>query len=369
MKEKGNLCQLAFLDIYGYNMDIAINIQMYNKEANIFRKIDVTQIRIDAFRPLDEQLLEVIQEKLRIEWTYNSNALEGNTLTLGETAFFLREGLTSEGRPLQDYLEARNHLEAILELQDIIYSKRKLTENLIKQLHSLLLADIHHTIALGADGKRIEKPLHAGQYKKRPNHVLTMTGRIHYYTEPIHVKDEMEALLNWYNKESKKLHPIEKAAIFHYRFVAIHPFDDGNGRMARILMNLILMQSGYPPCIIRNVRRRDYLSCLEKIDMNKDFSIMSQFVGEELFYTQQVIIDVIEGKADTEYREEKKSMSKDVRIEKILHILDKELMSIGQIHTHLPFIKRPTLKKDLQELVKENKIRKKGRGKGVVYYH
>src|SRR3989339_1334635 len=108
----------------------------------ILNKIDQIRQKIDAFWPFDANLQKTLQEQLRIEWTYNSNAIEGNTLTLGETAFYLREGLTSEGKPLKDYLEARNHAEAIDGLQEIIERKRDLTEGLIKELHAVLLKGI-----------------------------------------------------------------------------------------------------------------------------------------------------------------------------------------------------------------------------------
>src|SRR3989338_3026741 len=143
------------------------------------KKIDDLQRKVDTFRPFSKGLLALWQERLRIDWTYNSNAIEGNTLTYGETAFFLREGLTSEGKPLKDYVEAKNHAEAIDYLHDVIQSKRTLTESFIKELHGLLLRDIEYTIALGAGGKLIHKPLGAGRYKLRPNHVLTLSGTIH----------------------------------------------------------------------------------------------------------------------------------------------------------------------------------------------
>lgn len=331
----------------------------------LFNKIDSLKRDIDSFKPLEPELQKTLQEKLRIEWTYNSNAIEGNTLTFGETLFFLREGLTSEGKPLHDYLEARNHAEAIDDLQDILGRKRALTEGLIKELHAVLLKGTESTTALGLGGQKITKPVSPGQYKTRPNHVLTLSGQIHYYADPIHVKDEMEKLIAWF-QEAKKLHPIERAALFHYRFVSIHPFDDGNGRLARILMNLILMQEGYPPCIIQKIHRRHYLECLSLADTQGQTEPFVSFVASELLATQKTILDILKG-APNNLAAAPISLHQHEREEKILETLTHGARSIGQIHALLPQIKRPTLKSDLQRLVRQKKIKKKGTGKGVVY--
>lgn len=341
--------------------------------APILQKIDLLQSKINKLRPLKPDLMATLQEKLRIEWTYNSNAIEGNTLTLGETMFFLREGLTSEGKPLNDYLEAKSHAEAIDGLYEIIQGDREVSESLIKQLHGVLMKGVEFTYAKGSSGQIIHKPFHAGQYKLQSNHVLTLSGKIHYYTEPLKVKDEMEKLVKWYINE-KNLHALEKAAIFHYRFVAIHPFDDGNGRMARLLMNLILMKNNYPPCIIQNAHRRRYLETLEIVDMKKDYSPFISWIGEELLATQENILNILSGKNPTgeqkiSYKNTSLSLNEFQRESMILETLkNKKTLSIGQILELIPSIKRPTLKSDLKRLTDSETIRKKGRGKGVVYY-
>ncbi len=326
--------------------------------------IDDLRAKIDAYRPFSEGLLKFWQERLRIDWTYNSNAIEGNTLTYGETAFFLREGLTSEGKPLKDYVEAKNHAEAIDYLQEVVQSERKLTEGFIKELHGLLLRDIDHTIAKGADGKLIHKPLSAGKYKMWPNHVLTLSGTIHKYTEPVKVLDEMQGLLQWF-KEKKKLHPVERAALFHYRFVCIHPFDDGNGRMARLLMNLLLMQAGYPPCVVRNSRRREYLQSLERADSTGSTDEFVRCIAGELIQTEKTMLGVLEGKPLPPIPGEK--LHREARRELILKAIGSDTLSIGQITDRVPRIKRPTLKNDLSALVRARKLKKSGVGKGVTY--
>jgi len=328
--------------------------------------IDLKQ-RIDRHRPFDSNLNQAIREKLKIEWTYNSNALEGNTLTLGETAFFLREGLTSEGKPLKDFLEAKNHAEAIHALENMVHDKKNITEHFIKSLHQILLDGIEYTHAKGRNGQLIKKPLTPGKYKTRPNHVLTVSGNIHHYTEPEQVQIEMEKLIQWYRSaEAQSISAIERAAIFHYRFVSIHPFDDGNGRIARLLMNLILMKDGFPPCVIRNENRKYYLSELEKVDNTQNFNSFLSFIIEELTKTMELVYNLLLQKefvepwtSSTPNREERRKM--------ILFIAQGKVFSIGQMHTALPQIKRPTLKKDLQDLVKEGKLKTEGVRKGVVY--
>ncbi|MFA5793389.1 MAG: Fic family protein [Candidatus Gracilibacteria bacterium] len=335
--------------------------------SRFIQKIEDLQTKINSRKPFSREILKLWQEKLRIDWTYNSNAIEGNTLTYGETAFFLREGLTSEGKPFKDYLEAKNHAEAIDYLLDVIKGNREITEGFIKELHALLLKDIHFTYAKGGHGQLIKKPLNAGKYKILPNHVLTISGKIHKYTDPIHVKDEMEDLIKWFNQE-KTINIIEKACVFHYKFVAIHPFDDGNGRMARLLMNLILMKAGYPPCVIKNVNRRKYLQSLEIIDTEKNYQQFVAFICEELLSTQKTMLNVLEGKEDTS-ADYSITMNRNEREEKIINIIGKKPISISQIIEKIPQIKRPTLKSDLSRLLKAKRIKRIGLGKGALYLH
>lgn len=351
------------LDIFGYTYKRAYP----NKFMQILDKIDQIRVNIDAFRPFSESLQKTLQEQLRIEWTYNSNAIEGNTLTLGETAFFLREGLTSEGKPLHDYLEAQNHAEAIDRLQDIILSKQPLTENCIKALHAVLMKGADFTLAQGQYNQIIHKPVHISEYKKQPNHVLTLSGKIHYHVEPIHVHDQMEALLNWLDT-SGKLHPVERAATFHYQFVSIHPFDDGNGRMSRLLMNLLLMQAGYYPCIIQNAHRRNYIQTLEQVDTTHDVISFITFVAQELLTTQKKVLEILQGKA-VALTQATTQLNAIERINRIMYVLQTagHPLAIGQILELLPELKRPTLKKDLQHLVTQQVVKAIGQGRARLY--
>ncbi len=245
---------------------------------------------IDRLKDQNQEIWRTIKQKLRIDWTYNSNAIEGSTLTLGETTFFLQQGLTVEGKPLKDFLDARNHAEAIDYLRDIIKGNRPISEGLIKEINSLLLTDVSHTDAIDSEGKPTKKTITPGQYKKLPNHVLQLDGTIHRYVDPLQVSGEVEKLCKWINNNMESNHPVVVGAIAHYNFVRIHPFDDGNGREARILMNLILMMRGYPPAIIRNEQRRQYLEALSSADNGNPEPFVT-IVAEALINTQKIILD------------------------------------------------------------------------------
>ncbi|MBM7856178.1 Fic family protein [Desulfohalotomaculum tongense] len=252
----------------------------------IFERIDKLKMELDSLRPLPPELMEVIDEKFKIDWTYNSNAIEGNTLTLQETAFFLQHGLTSKGKTLKEYLEAQNHAEAIDWLKEIIKQDRPITEGVIKELHALLLKGIDF-IWVGPRENRAKKSITPGKYKTQPNHVVTLDGKIHKYCEPLKVPEEMERFVEFINKSD--LHPVELAARAHHKFVAIHPFDDGNGRVARLLMNLILMRNGYLPVVIKNELREEYYRALMKADEGDEADFINLIAREEENSLQMVV--------------------------------------------------------------------------------
>lgn len=256
----------------------------------LLNQIDQFQSQINIQKSLQPELWAMIQEKLRVDWTYDSNAIEGSVLTRGETLFFLQEGLTVEGKPFKDFLDARNHAQAIDYLYQIITDKRNITEGFIKELNALLLLGVTHTDGVTETGAKVKKPATPGQYKRLPNHVLQADGTIHHYTEPFQVPDEMEQLCQWIQDHLANQHAIITGAIAHYNMVRIHPFDDGNGRGARILMNLILIKKGYPPAIIRNAQRRQYLATLSQAD-NGDLQPFLLLVANALINTQKIILE------------------------------------------------------------------------------
>lgn len=273
------------------------NVEETSSLTRLIEKIDAMQAEINTQKPLQEAIWATIQEKLRIEWTYDSNALEGSTLTRGETYFFLREGLTVEGKPFKDFLDARNHAEAIDYLYQVIKDERQLTPGLMKECNKLLLAGISHTEAIDEMGQKVQKPATPGAYKRLPNHVLQADGTIHRYTEPLHVAAEMEELFKWIQESLIHKPPVIVSAVAHYNMVRIHPFDDGNGRGARILMNLIFIKKQYAPAIIRKEQRRAYLETLGVADEG-NLGPFTELVARSLLNTQQIILqDLNESKS------------------------------------------------------------------------
>ena len=223
--------------------------------------------QLNALRPIDKEQEARIMQKFRLDWNYHSNHLEGNSLTYGETKALLLFGVTAQGKPLKDTLEITGHNEAINWVLEMIQGERPLTENFIRELHSLLLQDSYKD-SKNADGKIVPRKITSGKYKETPNHVETVTGEIFYFASPEETPAKMYDLLNWYKlkTEDKEVNPLLVAAEFHYKFIRIHPFDDGNGRVARILMNFILMQFSFPPVIIKTEDKTNYFAALQLAD-------------------------------------------------------------------------------------------------------
>lgn len=264
-----------------------------------FSMLDDKNTQLDKLKKTDSDLWKTILFKLKVDWTYNSNSIEGSTFTRGDTIFFLNEGLTVKGKPLKDHLDTRNHADAIDFLFDVIANKREISESLIKEINALLLHGVKSTPAMTPDGQAIEKKAIPGQYKTQPNHVLQQDGTLHKYVEPVYVQGEMEALVQWINDNIDKKHPCYVASVAHYNMVRIHPFDDGNGRGARILMNLILLKSGYFPAVIRVEQRQDYIEALQKADKG-DLAPFVEFITKELINTLEGVINNIQKLGGTE---------------------------------------------------------------------
>lgn len=233
-----------------------------------FEKLDRLKARLDAFRPLDRNVLKTLQEDLLIRWTYHSNAIEGNTLTLQETKLAL-EGITVGGKLLREHFEAINHREAILFLEALARTNEGLTEHNTKQIHSLILKNIDDE--------------NKGRY--RTGNVI-IAGAEHKPPQGFEIPSKMEQFIAGYNVLRNTLHPIELASYVHIEFVGIHPFVDGNGRTARLLMNLELIKSGFPPVVIRVEDRLAYYRALDQAHTTGDnalFLALMERVVEQSF--------------------------------------------------------------------------------------
>ena len=236
----------------------------------LFAALDRLKADLDALRPLAPEQEQRVLHKFRLDWNYHSNAIKGNSLTLGETRSLLLHGLTAEGKPLRDHLDIKGHNEAILGLEEVVHDTRPLTEQFIREMHQVLLGEEHYKPAHTASGQPTRQRIVPGQYKSSTNNVRTATGETFFFASPEETPAKMHDLLTWYRQETENLtlHPVALAAEFHHRFVSIHPFDDGNGRMSRLLMNLILMRHGYPITVIKadEHTRNRYLAALAAAD-------------------------------------------------------------------------------------------------------
>ena len=245
----------------------------------ILEKINQLQREIDKLRPLPAETEQRILQKLRLEWNYHSNAIEGNTLSYGETVAFLMHGLTAKGKPLKDHLDIRGHNEAINFLLGMVKDSRPITETDIRDLHEMVLVEPYKIKVKTPSGLITEKTIQLGKYKAEPNHVETVTGEIHYYASPEETAARMGDLMGWYQQtiQSVAIHPLVVASLFHHEFVSIHPFDDGNGRMARLLMNLILMQHELPPLVVKQNDRTNYYQVLSQADAGEYEPLVTYF--------------------------------------------------------------------------------------------
>lgn len=229
---------------------------------SILNQIDERKKQFDAKRPFPPHTLKSIREHLIVAWTYHSNAIKGNTLTLPETKVVL-EGITVSGKTLREHLEVINHREAIFYLEDRVQKTEDLTEEHMKNLHGILL-------------KRIS-PEHAGAYRKEN---VLISGTPHIHPDFLLVSEQMKELMNWYHGEAQRLHPVERSAILHSLFVKIHPFIDGNGRTARLLLNLELMKHGYVPIVIPREKIAHYNSSLDLSHVKESYTEFTLLIAE-----------------------------------------------------------------------------------------
>ena len=212
----------------------------------MFEIIDDLKAKLDQHRPLSPAIVKNLHEDLILRWTYHSNAIEGNTLTLLETKVVL-EGITVGGKELREHFKAINHRDAILYVEDIINKQEPFSEWQIRNIQQLILKNIDDE---NAGRYRQQNVLISGAMTNPPDHTL--------------LNEKMAQFIDWYNMEAHTLHPIERADKVHADFVGIHPFVDGNGRTSRLLMNLELMKAGYPPSVITVENRLAYYEALDQ---------------------------------------------------------------------------------------------------------
>lgn len=242
-------------------------IEIPAQYEELFKRIDAKKVEIEKRRPLTQGEIERLREEFLLEFTYNSNAIEGSTLTFQETAMVL-EGITIDKKPLKEHLEAVGHKDAFEYIKELVSKNIKLSEKVIKDIHSLVLMD---------------RPQDKGVYRKIPVKIL---GANVEPPQPYLIDIKMEELMINFNNVNNKSHDIEKIARFHLDFEGIHPFIDGNGRTGRLVLNLELMKNGYPPISVKFTDRKSYYECFyeytEKANPSKMILMVSEYLEKEL---------------------------------------------------------------------------------------
>lgn len=240
-----------------------------------FHTIDLQKQRIDANRPFPKNLAKSLHDKLVVEWTYHSNAIEGNTLTMSETKVVL-EGITIGGKSIVEHLETINHRDAIGYIEDSISTEKPLSEWNIRSIHALILKGIDSA--------------NAGRYRTEN---VVISGARHIPPRHMEIADLMQKLLSEYRDEWGGLHPVVRATLLHGEFVKIHPFVDGNGRTSRLLMNFELMKHGYPPIIIKKEDRATYYEALDLAHTTMNYAPFLQLVAERVQESETLWLSVV----------------------------------------------------------------------------
>jgi Fic family protein len=250
---------------------------------SLLTKINQRQSELNILRQnLDNA---TIKEALKVEFLYESNRIEGNTLTLRETQLVINEGMTISGKSMREHLEAINHKEAILFIEDLVTQKMDLSEYVLKQIHGIVLYGIDRE--------------NAGVYRKLP---VAIAGSKHLPPQPYLLQDLMEDYFRFYELHRNDLHPVILAAEMHERLVSIHPFIDGNGRTSRLIMNLILLQHGFPLAIIGGdyESRMAYYDALEKVQTEDDKQSFILLIAEKVLSGLDRYINILKPTKNTE---------------------------------------------------------------------
>ena len=314
-----------------------------------YTQADENNRKLSAYRPLPPETLKSLREYYRVGLTYTSNALEGNSLTESETKVVIEDGLTIEGKPLRDHYEAVGHAKAY----DYIYNiteKEGLAEEDILSLHRLFYQQI--------DAEK------AGHYR---NVKVYISGSRYAIAAVSKIPAEMQKLVKWYNDNEKKLHPVQLAATLHQRFVFIHPFVDGNGRVARLLMNLALLRNGYTIAIIPAILRHEYIYSLETAHTRPE--VFTDFIADRVIATQLDLLRLMRDESDTV----NDTVNDTVKRTDTSQLSKTEQAVLDAITTHPDYsyeqlattcgVSRPTIARTVKSLQVYNRIRRVGSDK------
>ena len=234
------------------------------------RSIENVMNEWNALQPLSDRDREMLSRRFTIDFNYNSNHIEGNTLTYGQTEILLMFGKIVGEADVRDVHEmTASNVGLKMMKEEALLKETPLTQHFIRTLHKTLLREDYTVYRTLPGGVQTSYVIHAGQYKTRPNSVITRYGDRFEYATPEETPALMSDLVDWYNdaERSGKFTPIELAAIFHYRYIRIHPFEDGNGRIARLMVNYILTRHDYPMIVVRSRKKKEYLEALHRTDL------------------------------------------------------------------------------------------------------
>lgn len=272
----------------------------------------------NSLKPLTPENQAKLDKKFRLEFNFNSNHLEGNTLTYGETELLLIFDQTEGTHDFREYQEMQAHDVALkMVQQEAAETDRPLLENFIRSLNEKILVRPFWKDAITADGQSTRKEIIPGEYKKTPNSVQLANGEIFAYSAPGDVQNEIAELVKWFNEKNGIEDPVLLASILHYRFVRIHPFDDGNGRTARLLMNYILTKNDLPLVVIKSTEKKDYLAALNRADTG-DLNAFVEYIGNQLLWSLDLSIKAAKGEDIDEHDD----------LDKELKLLKQELKGI-----------------------------------------
>lgn len=250
-----------------------------NLEATLAR-IDRLKTELDALRPLTEPQVQNLKRLFDIDFTFNSTAIEGNTFSLQETKIVLLDGITIGGKSTREHLEIVNHKEAIDFIESMAHKQ-------LADYRRTDILNIHYLVQKGIDSKN------AGKYRTSPLYVRLKDGGIHKFTDPMKLTDEMDGFFSWLFSP-KTDHPVLIAAEAHTRLVSIHPFVDGNGRTARLIMNLILFHYGFSPAIIKVTQRLQYLDSIEEWQQNNRKEPFQELLANSVHESMQIYIETLQ---------------------------------------------------------------------------
>lgn len=263
----------------------------------LIENIDSLKSELDSLLPLKRTNEDRLWEKFRLEWNFNSNHIEGNTLSYNETYLLLIKGDIVGEHKAQEIDEMRAHDLVVSKVREYSLDKsRQLTEADIREWNRIILVRPYWKEARTLDGQRTQKLIEPGNYKSTPNSVLLPNNEVFHYASPEDTPILMQELIEWYRKvdSEKSLHPVEIAALLHYKLVRIHPFDDSNGRTSRMLMNYHLLKMGLPPIIIKSDDKKNYLFALSKADAGSLNSFV-EYISEQLVWSLELSIKAAKG--------------------------------------------------------------------------